>query len=74
MVAIETMSLKELFALRERLWADPTVVSAEIAASLGGPGAAKFMQGESFLLSSLVGLQQRVNLLESRVEALETQT
>lgn len=71
---IEAMSLKELFALREQLWVDPVAVSAELAAGMDGPAVETFMRGEMIIARNLTaGLIRRIEALESRVQALETE-
>ncbi|WP_156639929.1 hypothetical protein [Bosea sp. PAMC 26642] len=68
------MSLSELFAFRERLWAEPVAASSELVASWRTPAVEKFIQGEAILVRSLAnGLTKRVAALESRVKALETE-
>lgn len=73
MTRLESMSLKQLFALRARLWSDPAVVSAEIEADFAGPAVEKFVRGNAIIARNLAaGPVKRIEALESRVEALET--
>ncbi|MDP3410724.1 hypothetical protein [Bosea sp. (in: a-proteobacteria)] len=73
MARIENMSLGELLAFRERLWAEPLAAASDLMASLDTRAMEKFMQGEAILVRGLAnGLIKRVEALESRLKALET--